>query len=210
MLFYTGFFILVIAVSLDSFGVGITYGMRKIRVPFNALFIIMLCSGLTVLASMTIGELLSSIISEGMANVIGGSILIALGIFCLFNVIRSKLQSVEDHVKHAHQETKRLTQIKTVIKEPQQADLDHSGTISISEALILGFALALDAFAAGLGAAMLGYTPLLTAISIALMSGIFLYYGINTGIILSKSKQMEQMTFLPPLLLIALGIINML
>ncbi|HLQ97259.1 MAG TPA: sporulation membrane protein YtaF, partial [Candidatus Dormibacteraeota bacterium] len=33
MLYYTGLILLVIAVSLDGFGVGVSYGMQKIRMP---------------------------------------------------------------------------------------------------------------------------------------------------------------------------------
>src|SRR5699024_12408710 len=88
MLFYTGLIFLVFAVSLDGFGVGVTYGMRKIHVPYSALFIIMLCSGIFVLLSMTIGNLLSTFISPHIAKIIGGCILISLGIFSLFNIIR--------------------------------------------------------------------------------------------------------------------------
>ena len=51
MLYFTGLILLAIGVSLDSFGVGVAYGVNKIRVPRLSLLIIMLCSGLVVLAS---------------------------------------------------------------------------------------------------------------------------------------------------------------
>src|SRR5690625_544989 len=81
MLFYTGLIILVIAVSLDGFGVGVTYGARNILVPPLALLIIMFCSGVIVLLSMTIGNVLSAFISPQLASTFGGAILVALGIF---------------------------------------------------------------------------------------------------------------------------------
>ncbi|GGB37608.1 sporulation membrane protein YtaF [Virgibacillus dakarensis] len=206
MLFYTGLFFLVIAVSLDGFGVGIAYGMRRIRVPLIALFIIMLCSGVIVLTSMTIGSMITSYISAYTAKIIGGLILVSIGIFCLWNVIRSK---TDDTVHPSENSVSQLNQFKSVLKEPQQADLDQSGVISIQEAILLGFALALDAFGAGLGAAMLGYSPLLTASLVAFMSGLMVFGGIHMGIFLSDSKWMKKMTLLPPFLLIALGIYNM-
>ncbi|MBT2218182.1 sporulation membrane protein YtaF [Virgibacillus dakarensis] len=206
MLFYTGLFFLVIAVSLDGFGVGIAYGMRRIRVPLIALFIIMLCSGVIVLTSMTIGSMITSYISAYTAKIIGGLILVSIGIFCLWNVLRSR---TDDAVDPSENSVSQLNQFKSVLKEPQQADLDQSGVISIQEAILLGFALALDAFGAGLGAAMLGYSPLVTASLVAFMSGILVFGGIHIGIFLSNSKWMKKMTLLPPFLLIALGIYNM-
>lgn len=208
LLFYTGLFFLVIAVSLDGFGVGVTYGMRKVRVPIIALFIIMLCSGMVVLASMTIGTMLRLFISPEIAKIFGGVILIFIGLFSLWNIIRAKLakQSSDPSgrgIKH------RLHDFKEVLMTPDKADLDKSGAISAGEAFLLGIALALDAFGAGLGASMLGYSPLLTAGLIACMSGIFLFWGIRTGIFLSRFRQLQSLTFLPPILLIGLGIFNL-
>lgn len=91
MLYYTGLFLLVIAVSIDGLGVGITYGMQKIKVPIWAILIIMLCSGTVLLASMTIGNFLEKFISVDIAQSIGGVILISLGLFSLINIIRSNL-----------------------------------------------------------------------------------------------------------------------
>lgn len=207
MLFYTGLLFLVIAVSLDGFGVGITYGMQKVRVPLFALCIIMMCSGVVVLLSMTIGNILSSVISPDIATIFGGCILILLGCFSLFNIIRSKADSKEtDFINE--DSIKRMHQFKAVMTTPGKADLDSSGAISANEALLLGSALALDAFGAGLGAAIIGYSPFLTAILVALMSGTFVFCGLKLGNLLSKNKQMQKMTFIPPLLLIALGIYN--
>ncbi|MUK88985.1 sporulation membrane protein YtaF [Ornithinibacillus sp. L9] len=209
MLFYTGLLLLVIAVSLDGFGVGVSYGMRKIRVPMTALSIIMLCSGIVVLTSMLLGNMISSFISSDMANIIGGSILITLGLFSLINTIRSQIQK-EDAVEASIEEsTNKFHSLKTVLTTPDQADLDKSGIISASEAFLLGTALALDAFGAGIGAAIIGYSAILTAILIALMSGIFVHYGIKIGVILSHNKRMRRMSFIPPALLIALGILNL-
>ncbi|WP_284139197.1 sporulation membrane protein YtaF [Virgibacillus sp. LDC-1] len=208
MLYYTGLLLLVIAVSLDGFGVGISYGMRKIQVPASALAIIMSCSGIIVLLSMTLGGWLSTFISPELAKTLGGSVLISLGFFSLYNTIRSTVKRDDTESLNTDSNTTGLQNIKTVLTTPDQADLDKSGNISPGEALLLGSALALDAFAAGIGAAILGYSPLTTAVMIAFMSGLFLSIGIHIGILLSKSKRLERMSFVPPVLLITLGILN--
>lgn len=207
MLFYTGFIFLVIAVSLDGFGVGVTYGIRKIHIPPFPLLIIMFCSGFIVLLSMTIGGMLSHFISPDIANIIGGLILIFLGLFSLFNIMRADKK--KDKLLNKQKRTTTLNSVKTVFSTPDKADLDDSGVISANEAVLLGSALALDAFGAGLGASMLGYSPIMTTISIALMSGLFVHCGIRVGLFLSRNRHLQQMTFIPPLLLIALGIYNL-
>ncbi|RDW16952.1 sporulation membrane protein YtaF [Oceanobacillus arenosus] len=206
MLYFTGLFLLVIAVSLDGFGVGITYGMQKIKVPLRALFIIMVCSGIVLLTAMTIGKVLETLISADTAKIFGGVILITLGIFSLVNIIRSKLR--KQQVTETDPNSTTLSDIKTVLSTPDKADLDQSGIISVSEAVLLGFALSLDAFGAGIGASMLGYSPVLTAFLIATMSGLFLFSGMRIGILLAQHQKLQRLTLLPPALLIGLGIVN--
>jgi len=208
MLYYTGLLFLVIAVSLDGFGVGITYGMRKIKVPILPLSIIMLCSGIVVFSSMTIGNVLTSFISPGASKILGGVILIAIGLFSFVNSIRARIAKKISQSKQT--ETNRLQNFKTVMTTPDQADLDQSGSISVAEAWLLGIALALDAFGAGIGASLIGYSPVLTAFLIAGMSGLFLYFGMKAGIFLSQHDKLQNLTFLPPVLLIGLGILNLL
>ncbi|WP_339227248.1 sporulation membrane protein YtaF [Oceanobacillus sp. FSL K6-2867] len=205
MLYYTGLLLLVTAVSLDGFGVGITYGLRKIKVPAIALGIIMLCSGIIVYTSMLVGDLLSFFISKEVAKILGGIILIAIGLFSFINVIRAKLVNA-NATKKVH--TTRIEDIKTVMTTPDKADLDQSGSISAGEAFLLGLALALDAFGAGIGASMLGYSPALTAVLTACMSGFFLFFGMKLGIFLSQQEKLQRLTFLPPVILIAIGIFN--
>lgn len=207
MLFSTALFLLVIAVSLDSFTVGVSYGMKYVKISFPAILIIMFCSGLVVLTSMSIGHILRLFISEKMTSILGGLMFILLGIIVLFSLFRTSFtESKNDHTER-HDE--HFQNIKTVLKSPEKADLDKSGSISLWEATLLGIALALDAFGAGLGAAMLGFSPIITTCLIAMMSGAFLFTGCQTGFYLSRFKLFKNLTFTPPLILIALGIYNL-
>jgi putative sporulation protein YtaF len=88
--------------------------------------------------------------------------------------------------------------------------MDASGSISSMEAMVLGIALSLDAFGAGLGAALLGFSPVSTSLMIAVFSGTFLLLGMKTGLRLSGSYWMKHAAVLPALLLIAMGIMKLL
>ncbi|MDY0409036.1 sporulation membrane protein YtaF [Virgibacillus soli] len=213
MLYYAGLLFLVIAVSIDGFGVGMTYGMRKIRVPFLGLCIIMSCSGAVVLLSMTLGDYLKSFISPHLAEVFGGIILISLGIFSFINAIRSQRNKDKEETTvvdsiHGKEQHGKFKSVTSVFSTPDKADLDRSGIITAGEATILGTALAMDAFGAGFGAAIIGYAPWLTSILIAIMSGGFLYTGIKLGMILSKNKRLLNLAFIAPILLITIGVLN--
>lgn len=206
MLFYTEFFLLVIAVSLDGFGVGIVYGMRRIRIPFSALLIIIFCSGVLVLTSMTIGNMLTTIISIDMAEAIGGLILICIGMLGLRNDLRTK--KTRNDARAMNKQSHSLQWV-VILKGSGIADLDQSKSISIREAFLIGITLALDAFGAGLSASFLGYSSWLTASFIAFMSGLLVFCGVHIGLFLSNSRWVKKLKRLPSFLLIILGIYNM-
>src|SRR5690606_4145508 len=99
--------------------------------------------------------------------------------------------------------------VKKVLRSPHEADLDQSGTISKHEAILLGMALALDAFGAGIAASLLDYSAFITALFVAMMSGIFLMIGLKLGLLLSKYEDILFFSYLPSLLLISIGFFNL-
>ncbi|ARO60791.1 Uncharacterized protein B5E38_3298 [Bacillus cereus] len=96
-----------------------------------------------------------------------------------------------------------------ILRKPTVADFDKSGTISAGEALLLGIALSVDSFGAGIGASLLGYAPAMMAILVAVMSSLFLFIGMKLGTVLSNMKWLQKFTFLPGVLLIIIGIWKM-
>lgn len=200
---YTGLLLLGIAVSLDGLGVGVSYGIRSTRVPFVAICIIMLCSGCTVLLTMIMGDYVKLLVPTALSEIIGGLILILLGIFSFINIYFSKPKE-----SHVTKEATIFSDIKVVLRSPTQADLDQSGIISKHEAALLGVALALDAFGAGIAASFLNYSAILTALTVALMSGAFLYTGLKLGLYLSEKYIGKGFTYLPPFLLVVIGLLT--
>lgn len=206
MLYYMGLLFLVSAVSMDGFVVGMTYGLRNIRVPFPAICIIMVCSGTVVFLAMTIGNAFRSVISPDFTSKIGGVILICIGLFSLWNSLRSRkdlsTEEIDEEMAHPSNFT---SNISTVISTPSKADINQSGRISMSEALLLGVALSMDAFGAGFGASMLGYTAFMTTIFIAFMSGAFLFTGIHVGALFARYAIMRKLVYVPAAILIVIG-----
>ncbi|QNK55951.1 MntP/YtaF family protein [Paenibacillus sp. PAMC21692] len=226
--------LLAFAVSLDGFGVGVTYGLRKIRIPILSVLIIACCSGLIIGLSMQAGGWLSGFVSEYVARVVGASILIVIGCFALVQLWRGKHQpdSADDHgpvvaavgisdsrlasaggedaaMQMFKLELKRLGLVIQILRTPQAADVDRSGIISASEAVMLGVALSLDAFGAGLGAALLGLPALLTAIVIAVSSAIFLVCGTQLGLRFASKRGMGALSVVPGIMLIIMGLFKL-
>ncbi|WP_027339348.1 sporulation membrane protein YtaF [Halonatronum saccharophilum] len=204
--------ILAMAVSLDGFVVGITYGLKKIKISLLPILIISIASGVTMLASMSVGQFLSNLFSPQWAERIGGILLALMGIWLLYGAIVELLHSsgedLEDNdIKELFTfKIESLGIIINILKEPLKADMDYSGVISTKEALFLGVALALDAFGAGIAAAMTGYNPIFTAIAVCIFKFIFLLGGIHLGDNLKLALLGEKIKLLPGVILILLGV----
>ncbi|OAZ41885.1 MntP/YtaF family protein [Paenibacillus polymyxa] len=256
--------LLAFALSLDSFGVGVTYGLRKMKIPLLSIAIISVCSGLVIGISMQLGALLSRVLSPVYTTVFGAVILICIGCYSLIQALHRKEDLTEEAAEvpgnlrlteqvdsgnisalaekksaedanteslsssgkglptetslELQQEERTLFSLEfrkwglviRILRSPSAADMDRSGSISATEAVWLGIALSVDAFGAGLGAAMLGFQPLSTALAITLFSGVFLIAGMKAGFFLSAFRFMKALGVLPALLLIMMGILKLL
>ncbi|MCM3783185.1 sporulation membrane protein YtaF [Neobacillus mesonae] len=222
---------LAFALSLDGFGIGITYGLRKMKIPWLSIVIISVCSGLVIGLSMQLGVLLSHVVSPVIASYIGAAILIGMGGWSLLQSLKSSGQdeppveqrpagrdASDEDEQHIMKESKKTVFflefqkwgiVIQILKKPSAADMDDSGSISGYEAMWLGIALSLDAFGAGLGAALLGLPPLLTSVMIALFSGMFLVLGLRAGFRFAGAAWVRSLTALPAVMLIIMGLLKL-
>lgn len=201
-----------LALNLDSFGAGLAYGARQIKIPLLSLVIISLISVAAICVSMLGGQFLLSYIPESMAHKLGGIMLLLIGLWVLFQT-RRKAENEADDKEQASTVTKMLEiHIRPlglaiqVLREPARADLDSSGVITPGEALLLGSALALDAFMAGFAVSMLGFSIGITALVVGLGHFLLTYLGIIAGRTITTSKVGRQLSALPGCILILMGI----
>jgi putative sporulation protein YtaF len=201
---------LAFAVSLDGFSVGLTFGIRKMRIPFKSIAVIACCSALSLGIAMMIGEFIGQFISAAAAEKTGGIILIFLGCWVLYQYFKPEKQLDDQFAEKMifNYEIKSLGVVINILQKPLTADFDKSGTINGVEALVLGFALSLDAFGAGIGSAMLGISPLVLSVCIAVMSSLFIFVGLQSGKIFSSSKIVQRFSFLPGVILMFIGIMK--
>ncbi|MEH7442433.1 sporulation membrane protein YtaF [Bacillus sp. JJ1122] len=202
--------LLAFAVSLDSFSVGFTYGLRKMRIPLKSIAVIAVCSAVVLMAAMVIGHFLESFFSPQLAEKLGGSVLIVLGGWVLYQFFRPDKTELLCHEKIIlNFEIKSLGIVINILKKPMTADFDRSGTINGIEAVMLGLALSLDAFGAGIGAAMLGFSPGYLALTAACMSSLLVYAGMKLGSHFSEIGWMQKFSFVPGILLIIIGVLKL-
>ena len=168
-----------------------------------------------ILLSMQIGVWIQLFLSPNIAKLMGAIILIFIGFWAIIQVFRQK----DEGHGHEHEhpidlrkvwtiELKKLGLVIQILKTPMKADIDRSGSISSIEAIFLGLALSLDAFGAGLGASLIGFQPLNTAITIAGMSGLFILIGMKVGLWFSEIKWIKKFTIIPGIILIIMGFVR--
>jgi putative sporulation protein YtaF len=181
------------------------------KIPIKSIFIISFCSAGVLIVAMTIGNLFENLFSPHVAESIGGIILVLLGAWVLFQFFRpekgKELQGNEDTIINF--EIQSLGLVIHILRKPMSADFDKSGTITGLEALMLGLALSLDAFGAGVGAAMLSLSPSYLALSVAIMSSLFVYMGMKIGVLFSHLDWVQKFSFIPGILLIIIGILKL-
>lgn len=197
--------------SLDSFTVGLTYGMRNVTIPIKSFIIISSCTFVVLLLAMLLGSFIELFISYEAGERIGGIILIGIGIWVLYQFITSQRTAREPQTdyKVIEFEIKPLSIIIKILKKPMEADFDKSGKISGIEALFLGLALSLDSFGAGIGAALIDLPPILFSIVVTISSTIFVIAGLNIGKIFRSVAWMKNLTLLPGIALILIGLFKM-
>jgi len=164
--------LMAVALSLDGFGVGLAYGLRRIRIPMSSLIAIALCTVVAMGTSMLFGSWVTLWLRFIPARLLGATILLTLGVFQLTKVIWSRNRGIFPQAVPAMAVVAEKPILEPifrfqlsffglviqVLKTPDIADVDGSGGISLRESLLLGSALAMDAFASGIGAAMAGMT----------------------------------------------------
>ncbi|MGG4441922.1 sporulation membrane protein YtaF [Brevibacillus fortis] len=214
-----------LAISMDSVSVGLTYGLRNMRMPFLSLVVVSGCSFAVVYGVMLVGSSLTEWLTPEIGKYIGAAVLILMGLFTLWRLIatRSGTEAQESATEGSNavvaaekQEEQEpivlLSQFRIfgvmiqILKDPSKADADRSGHIMGWEAVMLGLALSLDAFGAGISLTFLGYSPLLVALCIAVMSALLLVVGIALGRRAGKARWLTRLTWLPPILLICIGV----
>ncbi len=205
---------LAIAISLDGFSVGVTYGMRKIKMGFYPLLIISGISTLIMYITVNIGANLAELFNPDLAASIGGLFLIIIGAWLLLTNIINKKK--EDKISWNDEnellftlKIKPLGIIIQILNYPAKVDIDHSGTIDITEAFILGLALAFDAIGVGLGAGLVNYSIYILPLTIGIVNISFMLAGYYIGKYLHKNIFSGlHYELVPGILIIFLGIIK--
>lgn len=145
--------ILAISSSIDSLGIGMTYGLKNTKLSLKSKVILFIISITVTIFSVLLGSSLRNFLPTFVAKFIGSSILIILGIIIIIQGIKNK----------------------------EDFDFNKSNTIEPSEAFALGIALSLDSLCIGIGGSIFGLNISIFPIFVAILQLLFIDFGIFMG-----------------------------
>ena len=200
--------LLALSTSIDSIGIGLTYGIRDITISRQSKIILFIISLIISSISILIGNTLNNILSEEITNIIGSLILFFIGIIILVQTLKREKRQEKKVYKLF---IKFLGITIQIIKDPISSDFDNSKKIDSKEAIYLGTALSLDSFSVGIGAGMLGSISIIFPLIVSLFQIIFLSLGRNIGEKLNKKIHIPSKiwSILSAVLLILIGIVRL-
>lgn len=198
-------FLIGVASNLDNAGVGIAYGVRRISISWTSNLTIAAVSFVATLASGIFGQVTSKLLNPHLASLIGTLVLIAVGLWVLLQPFLNKVA--------AEKET-RLNQslnpgLVSILRNPETADSDLSKSISFSEALVLGAALAMNALAGGFDAGVIGIDIWMTSLSVGVLSYLLLGLAAFIGKKYVADRLGDWATMIAGILLIFVGLHQM-
>ena len=157
-------FLFSVSSNFDNLIIGISYGIKKIRIPIISNLLIAFITFIGTALSMIFGKSLTAYIPIAVSNVIGAIMIIGIGIAGLIKYFHSKKNN-------------QACESPSPLKNPEKYDKNTNNRIEFREAVSLGLALSINNIGLGIGASIGGLHVLPAAIGSFVFSFIFISIG---------------------------------
>lgn len=175
---FLAYLLLAISVSIDSLGIGITYGLRNTKIPIVSKIILFSISVIITEISLLIGNIIVQFVPINIAVLIGSILLILMGLFIIYQAFNSNKNKIYKKDKKVYQFFINFLGITIqIIRNPISSDLDKSKIIDYKEALYLGFALSIDSVCIGITSSIIGLSSFIFPFIVAIFQIAFLTFG---------------------------------
>jgi putative sporulation protein YtaF len=201
--------LLSLSSNLDNVGVGVVYGIRKISVPFSSNLVIALITGTGTLAAILAGHTIGSFLEPRVASLAGGSLLIGLGTWVVFqesHAVPQRETVARVEINGCARESNLASRVLTLLDNPFSADQDFSRHIDRREALLLGVALSLNNVVNGVAAGIAGLDPMKVTLLVCIFSVLTIWAGLGAGIRFGSRVAGRSTGVVSGLLLIFIGV----
>lgn len=159
------FTLLAISVSIDALGIGLSYGMRKSKIPLKLNILIGFIVFSMCLIGFLIGNILSMFFNDFILTLLGSFLLLILGSQIIIKEIIKNREIKRRNIKYEGNEIYNLDEI------------------TFKDAIMLAMAISMDAMAAGISASLIGiktmFFPILVMIAHVIFLNIGMFFGKN-------------------------------
>ena len=166
--------LLAISSSIDSLGIGITYGIKNTKISRIGKIISFIISLITTYISIFFGNVIQYIFPKVLTNFIGCFILTCMGFYICYQALKKEKDS------------------QNIFNSPISSDLNHSQIIEPREALFLAIALSLDSFCIGICGAITDINLTLFPFLVSILQLAFLSLGSYFGIHIREFCKLPQ------------------
>lgn len=185
--------LLALSSSIDSLGIGITYGIKNTKISFVGKIILFIISISTTCLSIFFGNIIQNIFPKNITKLIGSIILIFIGIYICFEALKKQDNN------------------SNIFNNPISSDFDNSKIIDSNEALFLAIALSLDSLCIGIGGSISNINLRLFPLLVSTFQLFFLSTGTFLGTHINRFYRLPQniWSIISGLLLIFIGAIKL-
>ena len=184
--------LLAISSSIDSLGIGITYGIKNTKISLVGKIILFIISITITYISIFLGNFIQSIFPNFLTRLIGSGILIFMGIYICIQALKNNSNS------------------SNVFNNPISSDFDNSKIIDVRESIFLAVALSLDSFCIGVCGSMADINLIYFPILVSIFQIFFLSLGSLLGISINKLCKLPEniWSIISGVLLVLIGFIK--
>ncbi len=175
-------FILVLALSTDTFVASIAYGANRLKVSCGKVIAVNMICSCCLGAALIFGGMISGLVPETFAKGAAFSCLFLLGVIKLLDYTIKKY--INSHVNIHKDLTFSISGLSIIINiygNPMAADWDHSKSLSWKETIMFSLAMSLDSLVAGALSGFLMISPGLTALTSLVLGTVVMYIGLFLG-----------------------------
>lgn len=187
-------FLFSLSANIDSFTVGLAYGISGIRIDYKSNLLIAIITSLGTFISMAIGLFIKEFISSRILSLIGCILLVSLGILIIVKSFENRKLDEEN------------TSYSDILVEHQKKDENEIVYIDIKESIALGLALSLNNFGLGIGASTIGINIYLTTIVTFILSILCILFGVKLGKKYLSKRLKQYADVISGLIIIFLGL----
>ncbi|AOC91669.1 sporulation membrane protein YtaF [Bacillus amyloliquefaciens] len=168
---------LAVSSSIDNLGVGMSYGIRKIKISHMSNMMIAFICFLFSYIGIYFGKWISAVLPGFLPVLLAAFILSVIGIRIILLAVPRK----KEHSARADVSSRKKGRFAGLLQNPETADADGSGEIGILESMVLGVAVSANALTNGLSAGLIGLSPAAISITAAFGSFLTIWLGCLLG-----------------------------